>query len=139
MSDKQQGPLLAVMQGVIEHIREETSIKVWSEVPPREQMPYITYDGYETQRFSTKQVQGWDGTLQITATTDGQGSQITDATTDMDAIIVALSRMDVAGRIDITGYTITDIQCTTISRPERDYQADVTRLTANFRLRIAEA
>jgi hypothetical protein len=139
MSDRQQGPILAVMQGVIDHVRDDTTIEIWAETPPRNTYPYVTYDGYEMQRFSDKFVEGWDGNLQLSATTDGQGSQLTDAATKMDAIINALSRKDISGRITITGYTITDIQCTTVSRPERDYQADVTRLTANFRLRIAEA
>ena len=134
----QLGPIRAVQDGVIQQIRAKApSLKVFTEVPPRTKYPYIGYNGYAADRFSAKQVEGWDGTLEIASYAAGAGSQMTDAATDIDAVIEALS-ITGPGEITIAGYTITNIQCTSISRPERDYQADVAQIVALFRLRIME-
>ena len=135
----QKGPIKAVQDAVIQHIRSETSLVIHTDTPPREKYPYIVYGGYSADRASSKQIEGWDGELQLTAFADINGKQIDEAAQNMDSIIVALSRTDELGAISIPGYTLTNIQCTSFSSQERDFQAGVAQIVASFRLRIMEA
>ena len=129
----------AVQEGVITQIKSrDPTLKIYTNVPPRELRPYMTYDGYSADRESFKEREGWNGTVQLTAWGSGAGVDITESVDAMDRAIVALTNSAPLGRLTISGYTVTKIDCIGISAPERDYQADTARLTADFRLIIKE-
>ena len=135
----QSAVIRAVQEGVIAQIQSrDLALKIFANVPPREQRPYMTYDGYSADRDSFKEREGWNGTLQLTAWGSGAGVDITESVDAMDRAIVALTNSPPLGRLTVSGYTVTMIDCIGFSAPERDYQADTARLTADFRLILKE-
>lgn len=82
----------AVQEGVIAQIKaRDPTLKIYTNVPPRELRPYMTYDGYSADRDSFKEREGWNGTVQLTAWGSGAGVDITESVDAMDRAIVALT------------------------------------------------